>query len=215
MNTHTKSKSLLYLDASPRGERSASRRLGQQFLATWRAVHPGAQVVAHDIGRQPPPFVTEAWVEGAFVPPDQQSPAARTAIAVSNRYVDELLAADTLVIATPVFNLSIPAALKAWIDQIVRVGRTFSKVNGQLSGLLGGKRVLVIVASGSDLRPGTPTASYNFVEPYLRAILGFIGLTQVDFVYAHSLNTGDDAITQQSLAAASAALDQFIPTKAA
>jgi len=183
---------LLYLDASPRGSRSHSRGVGQKFLAAWRAAHPNATIIAHDIGREPPPFVSEAWVEGAYAPADQQSPAAREAIAVSNRYVDELVAADEIVVATPIYNLSVPAALKAWIDQIVRAGRTFAMGAGGYKGLLGGKRAIIIVASGGDHRPTSPGGAYNFVEPYLRAIFGFIGVTQIEFVYAHSL--GNDAV---------------------
>lgn len=208
MHTDTKS-SLLYLDASPRGERSASRRLGNKFLAAWRATHPGSRVVTRDIGRQPPPFVTEAWVEGAFAPADQHSPAARAAIAVSNEYVDELLAAGTIAIATPIYNLSIPAALKAWIDQIVRVGRTFTKSADGYAGLATGKRAIVIVSSGSDSRLHQPGGAYNFVEPYLRTVFGFIGITQVEFVYAHSLGAGGPT-AEQSLAEASTTLDQFV-----
>ena len=91
--------SLLYIDASPRLQRSQSRKLGQKFLAAWRAAHPTASVVIRDLAQEPPPFVTEAWSEGAFTPPEQHSPAARDAIAVSNRLVDELLAADQVVYA--------------------------------------------------------------------------------------------------------------------
>lgn len=97
---------LLHLDASPRGERSKSRQLGAEFVARWRAAHANARVVTRDIGREPPPFVTEAWVEGAFAPADSQSYEARQAIAVSNTYVDELLAADQLLVTTPMYNLS-------------------------------------------------------------------------------------------------------------
>ncbi|MBI5769847.1 MAG: NAD(P)H-dependent oxidoreductase [Verrucomicrobia bacterium] len=193
MSTVTTTATLLHLDASPRGARSQSRRLGEQFLAEWRAAHPAGRVITHDIGREPPPFLTEAWVEGAFAPAAEQSPAARDAIAVSNRYVDELLAADQLVITTPIHNLSFPAALKAWIDQIVRVGRTFAMGAAGFDGLAKGKRALIIVSSGSDFRPGTPGGAYNFLEPYLRAVLGFIGITDVQFVYAHSLNAGNPA----------------------
>jgi FMN-dependent NADH-azoreductase len=204
---------LLYLDASPRGERSHSRSVGRKFLAAWRAAHPQSTVIAHDIGREPPPFVSEAWVEGAYAPAEQHSPAARDAIGVSNRYVDELLAADEIVVATPIYNLSIPAALKAWIDQIVRAGRTFAVNADGYQGLIRNKRVIVIVASGGDFRPGTPGGGYNFVEPYLRAIFGFIGITQVEFVYAHSLAA--DAARDQSLAAAHAAVGQLAAAQAA
>ena len=203
MNTSTDSTHLLLIDASPRGDRSHSRRLGEEFLAAWRAAHPDRHAVVRDIGRTPPPFVTEAWVEGAFTPPDQHSPAARDAIAVSNIYVDELLAADRIVITTPIHNFSLPAALKAWIDQIVRFGRTFTKTAGGFAGLAANKRALVIVASGGDSRPGTPGGAHNFLESYLRAVLGFIGITDVHFIYAHSLNSDG---REQVLAEARAAL---------
>ena len=181
---------LLHLEASPRSARSHSRQLGRDYVAAWQAARPAARVVTRDLATEPPPFVSEPWVEGAFAPADQHSPAAREAIAVSNHYVDELLAADEIVITTPIYNLSIPAVLKAWIDQVVRHGRTFVKsATGGFEGLVRGKRVIVIVASGSDFRPGTPGGAYNFAEPYLRAVLGFIGVTQVEFVYAHSMNS--------------------------
>lgn len=199
---------LLYLDASPRGERSHSRKLGRKFLDAWRSAHPNATVITRDVGHEPPPFVTEAWVEGAYAPVDQQSPAAKEAIAVSNQYVDELLSAQQIVITTPIYNLSIPAALKAWVDQIVRYGRTFTMENGGYQGLASGRRAIVIVASGGDFRPGSAGASYNFVEPYLRALFGFIGITQVEFVYAHSL-AGDASTVEQSRTAAQTTLDQI------
>lgn len=187
-----KSSTLLYIDASPRGRRSHSRRVGQRFLSAWTTAHPDARVISRDIGNEPPPFVTEAWVEGAYAPAEQQSVAAREAIAVSNTYVDELLTADEIVIATPIYNLSVPAVLKAWIDQVVRAGRTFGLNAGGYVGLAGDKRVIVIVASGGDSRPGTPAAAYNFIEPYLRGILGFIGISRVEFVYAHSLSQPEE-----------------------
>jgi FMN-dependent NADH-azoreductase len=186
MNTTTSHPALLHLDASPRGERSRSRQLGQKFLTAWRAAHPGAVFVTRDIGREPPPFLSEAWVEGAFAPVDQQSTEAQAAISVSNRYVDELLAADEIVITTPIYNFSLPAALKAWIDQVVRAGRTFTISDGKPVGLVQGKRMIVIVASGGDYRPGSSGGASNFLEPYLRAVFGFIGITTVEFVYAHS-----------------------------
>lgn len=189
-------RTLLHVDASPRGQRSYSRKLGATFVAAWRLAHADASVITRDLGRDAPPFVSADWVEGAFAPADQQSPAAREAIRISDRYVDELLAADEIVITTPMYNLSLPAVLKAWIDQIVRVGRTFAKKDGSLQGLTRGKRAVVIVASGSDFRPTSAAAAHNFLEPYLRAVLGFIGITSVEFVYAHSLGAAPDLIPQ-------------------
>jgi FMN-dependent NADH-azoreductase len=198
----TTTTTLLHINASPRGARSKSRQLGADFLATWQAARPDARIVRRDLANEPPPFVTEAWVEGAFAPADQQSPAARDAIAVSNRYIDELLAADTLVITTPIYNLSLPAALKAWIDQIVRFGRTFTMNNGAYDGLAKGKRAVIIVASGSDFRPNTPGGAYNFLEPYLRGVLGFIGISDVQFVYGHSVSQGDAGLAEAKSALA-------------
>lgn len=194
-------RTLLHIDASPRGERSQSRRLGAEYRAAWQAQHADGTVVARDVSAEPPPFVSAAWVEGAFAPPTEQSPAAQAAIAVSNHYVEELLNADEVLITTPIYNLSLPAALKAWIDQIVRFGRTFQKSANGFEGLVRGKRVVVVVTSGSDFRPNTPGGAYNFLEPYLRAVLGFIGIGDVEFVYAHSMNQGD-AVSVQALAAA-------------
>jgi FMN-dependent NADH-azoreductase len=198
---------LLHLDASPRGPRSHSRRLGLDYIVAWRAAHPAGRVLHRDLGANPPPFVTESWVEGAFTPPAGHSPAAQAAIAVSDGYVDELLAATEIVIATPIYNLSIPAVLKAWIDQIVRFGRTFGKSEQGLTGLVRGKKVRVLVASGSDFRPEGAYGPSNFIEPYLRSVLAFIGLTEVEFVYAHSL--GNEAQRDSVLAAAQASAQKL------
>jgi FMN-dependent NADH-azoreductase len=205
---------LLHLNASPRGERSHSRQLGRKFLTAWRAAHPDARVLVRDIGHEPPPFVSEAWVEGAYAPADQHSPAAREAIAVSDGYVDEVLAASDIVITTPIYNLSLPAVLKAWIDQIVRTGRTFAIGPDGFAGLVGDKRAIVIVASGGDLRPASPGGAFNFIEPYLRAVFGLIGIKRVEFVYAHSLSR-NDAAGSQAVADAESTLAQLVATQAA
>jgi len=195
--------SILLIQASPRGERSHSRKLGNQYAQVWQATHPEGHVTLRDLGHNPPPYVDEAWVAAAFAEAD--APEATRALAVSDEYVKELLAAEELVIATPIYNLSIPAALKAWIDQIVRAGLTFGFTENGLTGLLSGKNAKIIVASGSDFRPEGTYGAYNFLEPYLRGILGFIGITQVEFIYAHSLNHGNP-LRESSLTAADEAV---------
>jgi len=214
MSTAPTATALLHVDASPRGERSHSRRLGRNFVAAWQKAHPTATVLNRDIGREPPPFLTEAWVEGAFTSPDQHSTAAKEAMAVSNRYVDELLSANEIVITTPIYNLSLPAALKAWIDQVVRAGRTFEVNNGNFKGLAKAKRAIVIVASGGDYRLTSPSGAYNFLEPYLRAVLGFIGITTVEFVYAHSLSAGAPK-NEEAVTAAEYSVDELASRTAA
>jgi len=198
---------LLHLEASPRTTRSHSRKLGFDYAASWQSAHPGSRVITHDLASEPPPFVSEAWVAAAYNEPANRPADERTAIAVSDRYIDELLAADELVISTPIYNLSVPAALKAWIDQIVRFGRTFARSDNGFHGLVAGKKATVIVASGSDFRPGTPGGAYNHLEPYLRAILGFVGISDVRFVYAHSLNA--EGQREQAMAEAAQTLKQF------
>jgi len=199
---------LLHIEASPRTVRSHSRKLGLEYTAAWQAAHPGARVVTHDLVQEPPPFVSDAWTAGAFHNPAERNTSEAAAIAVSDRYIDELLAADEVVISTPIYNLSVPAALKAWIDQIVRYGRTFDRSENGYRGLVKNKKVTAIVASGSDFRPGTPGGAYNHIEPYLRAILGFIGITDVRFVYAHSLNE-EGPHRDQAIAEAVSTLQQF------
>ena len=182
---------LLVIDASPRTASSHSRKVSAEYVDAWRASHPNGKIVTRDLTHEPPPFVTEAWVVGAYAPVEAQSDTSRAAIAVSNRYIEELFAADEVLIATPMYNLNVPAALKAWIDQIVRSGRTFAVGANGYEGLAKGKRAKVIVASGGDFRPGTPGAAFDFLSPYLRGILGFIGITDVEFIYAHSLTDGN------------------------
>lgn len=180
----TTTPSLLLLNVSPRGERSGSRQLSNEYLSAWRAAHPDGRTIIRDIGVNPPPAVSDAWIAGAYSPRPQHTPAMREAIGVSDTFVDELLAATEIVIATPIYNFNIPAALKLWIDQVVRAGRTFSVDASGYRGLASGRSVHVLVSSGGDFRPGQPAAAMNFAEPYLRAVFGFIGIDRVEFIYA-------------------------------
>lgn len=116
---------LLHIDSSPRGERSHSRRLTQEFVEKWQHVHPNDTVTYRDIGRQPVPHVNESWIAAGYTPPVERTPELWNAIRFSDRLVDEFLAADLYVIGSPMYNFSISSTLKAYIDQIVRIGRTF------------------------------------------------------------------------------------------
>lgn len=184
---------ILVITASPRGERSVSRTLTTQFAQLWVQHHPQDTVLLRDIGHHPVPHVTEPWVVGAFAPADAQTPESKAAIAVSDQLVDEFLAADRFVFGVPMYNLNIPSTFKAYIDQIVRAGRTFAVGPNGYEGLVKDKKALFITSSGGSFQPNTPFAAYNFQEPYLRAIFGFIGVTDVQFVVADSMNQGDDA----------------------
>jgi FMN-dependent NADH-azoreductase len=183
---------ILVITASPRGERSVSRTLTNQFAQLWAQHHPQDTILLRDIGHHPVPHVTEPWVVGAFAPPEAQTPESKAAIAVSDQLVEEFLAADRYVVGVPMYNLNIPSTLKAYIDQIVRAGKTFALGPAGYEGLVKDKKALFITSSGGSFPPGTPAGAYNFQEPYLRTIFGFMGVTDVHFITADSMNQGDD-----------------------
>ena len=187
---------ILALTASPRGERSVSRALTTRFAQLWAQRHPQDTILLRDIGHHPVPHVTEPWVVGAFAPTEAQNAESKAAIAVSDQLVDEFLAADRYVFGVPMYNFNIPSTFKAYIDQIVRAGKTFAVGPNGYEGLVKGKKALFITSSGGNFQPGSPFASFNFQEPYLRAIFGFIGLTDLQFVAADSMNQGEEAARQ-------------------
>ena len=184
--------SLLAIQVSPRFNASTSRKLTALFIDEWRTAHAGGQVVSRDLARTPLPYVDLPWIGGAFTPPEQHSPESIAAITVSNELVGELQAADHIVIGTPMYNFSIPAVLKAWIDHIVRMGITVSSDN---VGLLTGKKATIILASGGDFSPGSPIEKYNQASGYLRQVLAWIGITDVEIILAGRARAGMEGET--------------------
>jgi len=201
---------LLRIDSSAR-RNSVSRQLTDRFVETWKKQNPAGQVIERDLATTTLPLITDEWTLAAYSDPASLTPAQRETLAVSDALVEELLVADTIVIGAPMYNLTVSAPLKAWIDQIVRVGRTVLYGTSGTEGVLKGKKVVVITSRGGAFRPGTPTAQYDHQEPYLRHILGFIGLTDVTFIHAENQKPGDlaeparaAAIEQIQLAASAA-----------
>ncbi|NBV55446.1 MAG: FMN-dependent NADH-azoreductase [Verrucomicrobia bacterium] len=180
---------LLHIDASPRTVRSVTRKLSAGFINALRLAHPNLKVTHHDVGHHPPPFISDAWVGAAFSPADQHDPAMKGVLHHSDALTAELLACDRLLIASPMHNFTVSASLKAWIDQVVRADMTFKVTEDGVIPLLQGKKALVITARGGFVA-GT---DYDFQEPYLRKILGFIGITDVTFIHAEGVNNGEDA----------------------
>ena len=172
---------LLVVETSPRGDYSISRHLTRRFVADWRAAHPRGEVVLRDLMETDLPFVNAPWLQAYFTPPEQHSPEMQAVLQLSNTLVAELLAADHLVIATPVYNYNVPAALKAWIDHIVRKGMTLGHDG---LGLLTGKKATVLMASGGVYVEGSPIQDRDIATQYLRLILKVIGITDVTFVAA-------------------------------
>jgi FMN-dependent NADH-azoreductase len=200
---------ILHLDSSPRAERSISRTLSHEFVTAWKHAHPDDTVTYRDLGHQSIPHVTEQWVAAAYSAPPDYTPELQAAIRLSDELVDELLAADRYVMGISMYNFSVPSVFKAYLDQIVRVSRTFAVDANGYTGLVTNKKLLVVTAQGGSYRPGTPAAGYNFHEPYLRAIFGLIGVTNVSFIYADGLAMGGEA-RDKSIAAARAAIQSAI-----
>ncbi len=172
---------LLHLDASPL-ETSISRELTREFAATWKAVHPDGTVIYRDLAAEPSAPINQPWVHAAYTPADARTDEQKSLLAHSEERIQELESADEIVIGVPMHNFSIPPSLKFWIDQVVRAGRTFSYGAGGPKGLLENKKATLLIASGGVYSPESPAAAMNFVEPYLKAILGFIGITDVRMI---------------------------------
>lgn len=183
---------ILHLDASPRGERSISRQLSREFVDDWKRLHPSDSVIYRDIGHNPPPHVTEAWVVGAYAPPKDHTPEAQEAMRLSDVLIDEFLSADHYVFGVSMHNFSVPSTFKAYVDQIVRIGRTFT---ADWKGLVSDKRMLIITARGGDYSPGSPASPFDHQQPWIRTIFGFIGITDIRFIHAQGLNMGDQSRT--------------------
>jgi len=200
---------ILFVEASPRVERSHSRALAREFVDAWRQAHPGSAVVHRDLARTPPSYPTEAWVAAAYGFVDPDSERTRALLRESEELIAEFLSADRYVLSTAMHNFHVPAVLKAYIDNVVRPKRTFTAGPDGFKGLLPPERkVLIITARGGAYQPGTPWAAYDHQEPWLRTILGFIGLTNLIFVHAQGINLGDQ-VREQALAEARQKLKQL------
>ncbi len=175
---------LLHIDASPRGPYSISRQLSAAFVDAWKAKHPDGKVIERDLVKTDLTFVDLAWIAGAYSDPAQHTPEQKQALALSDELTGELFEADEIVLGTPMYNFAIPAAVKAWVDHVVRVNVTFKVDQTGYHGLTSGKRATLLIASGGDYTPGSPAEGYNQETPYLKAILGFIGITEVNVVLA-------------------------------
>ena len=176
--------SLLKIDVSPRGDASYSRQLGKTFTQNWQAAHADGTVTVRDLAKQQPTYVDLQWIAGAFSTPEQLTDDHKAALRLSDEIIAEVKAADTLLITTPMYNFQIPAVLKAWIDHLVRVGVTVNYTDKGPVGQLTGKKAVLIVASAGAYDKGSPSENYDMLTPYLKHILGFIGITEVEVLAA-------------------------------
>src|ERR1700744_5346940 len=186
---------LLHVDSSPLYGRSVSRQLTSAFVAQWKASHPDGTVIDRDLNATTILPITGELVGAAYTPEEARTPEEKQLLALSDTLITELEQADEYVFGVPMHNFSVPSVLKLWIDQIARAGKTFSYTDGTPKGLLRGKKATFILATGGNYDAGTQMASFNFVEPYLRSLFGFLGVTDATFLTAGgtmALNYGQD-----------------------
>ena len=186
---------LLHVDSSPLYGRSVSRQLTGEFVEQWKASHADGTVIHRDLSATEIPPISQDWIGAIYTPEDARTPEQKALLRLSDSLIAELERADEYVIGVPMHNFGVPSVLKLWIDQIARAGRTFSYAGGTPKGLLTGKKAAFIIATGGKYDPQTQMASFNFVEPYLRSVFGFLGVTETNFVTAGgtaSLNQGQN-----------------------
>jgi FMN-dependent NADH-azoreductase len=190
---------ILYVTSSSRGAESYSNRVAQNVLDELLARHPGAAVTVRDLAREPLPHIGDDFVAATRSPNGPQTDAQRALLAQSDALVDELLAADLIVIAAPMINFTIPTNLKAWIDFVARAGRTFRYSEKGPEGLVTGKQVIVVAARGG-IYSGAGNA-LDFQVPYLKGALGFLGLTDVEVLEVEGTAYGPEAAEKAVVAA--------------
>lgn len=191
---------ILHVASSPRGSASYSNRVAAQVLDELRSRTPGATVAVRDLAREPLPHIGDDFVAAIRAPDGPQTDAQRALLAQSDALIDELLAADVVVIGAPMINFTIPSNLKTWIDYVARAGRTFSYSEKGPQGLVTGKHVIVVAARGGIYPDG---AALDFQLPYLKSVLGFLGMTEVEVLEVEGTAYGPEA-AEKAVAAATA-----------
>jgi len=180
-------KQILMIDVSPRGRDSAGRAAADTLAARLADLYPSARLVRHDLAVEHLPHLDGITLQAISTKDPSEAERLKEAARQSDQLTDELLEADLLVIATPMWNFGIPSALKAWIDLVVRPGRTFLHSESGILGLARDKKAILILASGGVFSEG-PWRPWDFVEPYLRQILGFIGIEDVQTIRVEGIN---------------------------
>jgi FMN-dependent NADH-azoreductase len=217
---------LLHIDSSARqglsgAQRHGShtRRLGRRFVERWQRLRPQDQLKHRDLSTQIPNFVSADWIAAAFTPPERRTPESQAVLAESDALVDELCAADVIVIGAPMYNFGVPAVLKAYVDNIVRVGRTFG-FDRQRQGkpywpMLEdqGKRLVILSARGDTGYTEGGLATSNHVEPALRTVFAYIGICDVSSIAVEFDEFADERL-QQSLVQAESKVDSLVDVMA-
>lgn len=188
---------ILIVEASARGNRSLSRGLSARFRRRWLEQEPGARILLRDVGRNPPPLVTETFIAAAFTPAARRDTVQREILRASDELIGELAGADVIVIATPMYNYGMPAALKAWFDQVIRVNETFSfdlaRGDWPLEPKLSGKTLVVLSSRGEfGFAPGGVRGDMNHLDPHIETCARYLGVERAHFIAIDYQEFGDD-----------------------
>jgi FMN-dependent NADH-azoreductase len=183
---------ILQINASARREGANSTKVANSVVARLKAANPAATVTLRDLAVTPHPVLDEAALGALFTPAEQRSPEQAARVALDDALIAEIQSHDTIVLGVPMYNFGVPVQFKAWIDAIARAGATFRYTATGPEGLLTGKTVYVALARGGLYRD-TPNDSQ---VPYLKAVLGFLGMTDVRFIYAEGLAMGPEAVAK-------------------
>lgn len=201
---------LLHIDSGILGDNSVTRRLSATIVAAQRTLSPAIELTYRDLAADPLPHLTGAALAAQGADRAELSVAMQTELAASAAALDEFLAADVIVIGAPMYNFSVPSQLKAWIDRVAVAGKTFRYTEKGPVGLAGGKR-LIIASSRGGFYEGTANAAVDHQESYLRAVFGFLGITEIEFVRAEGVAMGPEhrakaiEIAEQAIATLEAA----------
>ena len=183
---------ILQINTSARREDANSTRIANAITARLQSANPTAILTVRDLASHPHPMLDEAALNALFTPAEQRSPAQAARVALDDALIAGIQAADVLVLGVPMYNFGVPVQLKTWIDAIARTGVTFRYTENGPEGLLKGKKVFVALARGGRYR----NTESDTQVPYLKTVLGFLGMTEVQFIYAEGLNMGPDAVQQ-------------------
>jgi FMN-dependent NADH-azoreductase len=200
---------LLHIDSSPMLETAVTRRLTAYFVERWTARHPSGRVIRRDLGACPPPHPDARTLRAISRDPAEWTPEDREAAQLSDRLLEELEAADVVVIGSPMYNFSVTSGLKAWFDLVSRPGRTFRFTPDGVEGMLSGKRVIVLTGRGGYYARDSEGAGQDHQASLIRAFFGFLGLDEVRFIHAEGQGI-DPATAEAEEGSARRAVDALL-----
>jgi FMN-dependent NADH-azoreductase len=200
--------SILLVTSSPRGTASHSTHIATELAEKLLAANPSAKLIVRDLVANPLPHIDPDYSTGIYTPVEARTQRQAEVVGVSDGVLDELFAADTIILATGFINFGISSSLKSWVDHVARTGKTFAYGENGPKGLVTGKKVYIVLASGGIYSEGA-AVQMDHAIPYLRSVLGFIGMTDVDVIRIEGVGMGPEAVTA-ALAKASAKVDAVV-----